>query len=469
MSVGTLGGVIERFWFWVYVTAAFGAGIMFIKPMILELFYPELVLSVRPGLIWYCRVLVVLLGSLWFVEMAVLLGMAGCWLLAMSQRGAYRPALHVAILIPALAVGIWGQAMPMAWLSAKEVVDRVGGLHDFAGIFDEAVPLLGVQFMMLIVLVIATIAVLVKYFKWRSKATVTSYLNGSRQPRLIVNGGLQVVLAVCTIVGTSLVFLLGLFHVVDYSYRDHWAGQMFVEVNMYAVGVLFPLGGLSFFILPRLRAGFDIVLDVVNHFYFRSTVVKDALDDEDEFDIRETTFESGSLFFSRREAIHGRLKRILTHYRDRLEKQTNLVLVSHSQGTMVAIEVLNDPELSWLRNRFDNITLITMGCPLSNLYQHYFRHHYPPLHEPYWSELRMRVDQWTNIYRIDDYVGREIEFPDVEPEPCAERGGDLKTVYSNHAVGPRGHLGYWMDREVLDVLRHSLSEAPIRRRTRVAA
>ena len=104
-------------------------------------------------------------------------------------------------------------------------------------------------------------------------------------------------------------------------------------VNGYAISVMVPLASLFVFFLAHLRSGFDMILDVVNHFYFRATNVSDVFDDDDEFDIAETTFENGKLFFSRREALHDRLRRILAHYRNKYNHQPELVVISHSQGT----------------------------------------------------------------------------------------------------------------------------------------
>jgi pimeloyl-ACP methyl ester carboxylesterase len=189
--------------------------------------------------------------------------------------------------------------------------------------------------------------------------------------------------------------------------------------------------------------------------------MQDALDDDDEFDINETTFESGNLFFSRRQAIHMRMQRILVHFRETLTDQPGcrpeLIVVAHSQGTQIAIEVLNDPELDWLKNRFRSVRLITMGSPFTNLYQHYFGHIYPALDSPYWASLRQRLDQWANIFRIDDPVGTEIDFSPLHhcDGVCGKSDGHELTgpvKVSNHAVGCRGHVQYWTDREVLSII-----------------
>ncbi len=455
----TSSRVIERFWFWVSVTCLFVAGVMLAKSLLIDARYPEMAFteSIRPGLIWYCRILVVLLGLLWFVEILVLLATAYSWLLSVLQPKTYTPALHVGFLLPALAVGIWGQTLPMIWLSTKKGINSFAELPEFSSVFDEAIPLLGVQLLMMISIAITAAIVVIRYFIWRSKISMANYSSRNPGPRLIIHNSLQYVLAASTAVGVILVLTLGFIQLGGSNYQDYFFGRLLAESNKYAVIVLVPLGGTMALLLPHLRPAFDIILDIVNHFYFRPTNIQDALDDDDEFDINETTFESGRLFFSRRDAIQSRLKRILTHFRDELTHRPGLVIVSHSQGTMVAIEALNDKELGWLRNTFSSITLVTMGTPLNHVYQHYFNHVYPRLNQPFWSQLRKQTDRWINIYRIDDYVGREIDFP-KEFEVAVDERGSLQQVamYSNHPVGPRGHQSYWSDREVIGILQHEL-------------
>lgn len=493
----TRSRVVERFWFWVNVTTMYVTGLMFVKSLFMDPYYEGVIheCPIHPGLLWYCRILLVMLGWLWFVEIQFIVAMAVCWAVACFHPRAYRPALHVAFLLPALAVGIWGQALPMVWLAAKEGIAQLAQLDEFRAVFDDAVPFLGVQLVMVACILVALAIVVIRYFHWRSKVSIESFLAGRRAPRLIVNGSLQLMLAFCTAVGVVLVSSLCLIPTLSQDNAEFPLGQKLAAMNTYAVSALVPLGGLLFFVVPRLRPGFDMLLDVINHFYFRPTNVQDVLDDDDEFDMGETTFENGTMFFSRRDALHTRVKRILSHYREEFDHFPELVIVSHSQGTMVAIEVLNDTDFSWLNNTFGSVTLVTMGSPLHHLYQHYFGHCYPPLSEPFWSNLKRRTDRWINICRIDDFVGTVLEFPSgatpaetqcrnselsaianpssatTQGEAVSDRSLDTNTdqvepaffqsvEYSNRVVGARGHVAYWSDREVLDILQAELFEQP---------
>lgn len=448
----------KRFWFWADVIAMFVSGLMLIKVIYLDLVYTDVLRGheVLDGLLWYCRVLVVMLGALWFVETCVIAAAAVCWIVASLNPKTYKPALNVAFLIPAITVGFWGLALPIAWLSAAKSLRGFVELNAFEDLFYEAVPLMGVQVVMGSLVMCSAVIGLSSYTRWRKRNSgVPAESVEESPPRLIVSPLVQFTLAMSSIVGVLLVAFLGFLHIQGVNYPDTYIGYAMAEANKYAVGMLLPSAFLTFLVLPHLQPVFDIILDVVNHFNFRDTQIDDVLNDEDEFDINESTFDSGRLFFFRRDAIHVRFKTALAHYRDEIANRPDLTIISHSQGTMIAIEVLNDPELLWMKNKFRSIKLVTMGSPFSHLYQHYFHHFYPPLDSKYWELLSERVDRWINVYRIDDFVGTRIDFPTDKSLPTSEHPHGQ---FSNFQVGPRGHMNYWADSDVLRILRSELMD-----------
>jgi hypothetical protein len=164
------------------------------------------------------------------------------------------------------------------------------------------------------------------------------------------------------------------------------------------------------------------------------------------------------MIFARREVVLQRMKRVLLFYAEAAQRASHpmeLIVVSHSQGTMVAIEVLNSPDMDCLE-KFSRVSLVTMGSPFTNLYQHYFSKFYPHLSSSFWRRIRERVNQWVNIFRIDDPVGTEIEFPEqflVDGSAPTKTDAWLPTGSHNYAIGCRGHMNYWNDREVLGILK----------------
>ena len=461
--------VTHRFWFWVMVTAVMVAVLMIFN----------LVFNRPLPLVAYCNVIVTMLGAQWVTLVITLLLMMFFWAVALLQKCNYRPALHVALILPAVAVGFWGQVIPMMWVGASSflagggadnllvagysrviepeigmsqpaVAGPASGPVPVAGfrgqlalMFDRAVPLLGIQFVMTLSLGLLLICQLARYVKWAEKTTVERFNHGHRGPRLIVNELLQFAVLACAVIGIVLVLYICFHEMQGHHHRDDWICVLLIEANKYAVGFLVPIAGVLVLSLQYLRPALDIVLDVVNHFYFRSATSADLRNGVGEdFDLDEVTFNGGEYYFSRRDAIHRRLKRILEYHRHTMQGKPALTIVSHSQGSMVAIEVLNDEELDWIRDRFDQINLVTMGSPFGHIYQQYFAHFYPPLDAPEWERLNRRLDRWLNIFRIDDFVGTRIEYPAAE----------MEGRFTNHAVQRKGHMFYWRDRQVLEVI-----------------
>ncbi|APX11039.1 hypothetical protein [Tateyamaria omphalii] len=134
--------------------------------------------------------------------------------------------------------------------------------------------------------------------------------------------------------------------------------------------------------------------------------------------------------FILRNDINRRFTKVL-HYTLQAMTPSRITVISHSQGTVIATQMLQSGRVHDLLEKYDNppITLITMGSPVTQVYRHYFP-----------QAFKVSTDKmpdglvWHNIYRIDDYVGTRI---------------DLDTgVRKNHDVNAAGHLGYFTDYEV---------------------
>ncbi|MDB5575625.1 MAG: hypothetical protein JWR80_801 [Bradyrhizobium sp.] len=148
-----------------------------------------------------------------------------------------------------------------------------------------------------------------------------------------------------------------------------------------------------------------------------------------------------------RRRIHDRLG-VLIRDLIRDEKPDRLDIVSHSQGTMIAIDLIDIRGAQWLKGLpagSGGIGLVTMGSPYTHLYGNYFPSSFQKVGDR--PNLANRKDggllrDWLNIFRIDDFVGTHIgkgvwprEFP----------------------VHPNGHTNYWVDRGVVAKLREFLA------------
>lgn len=125
----------------------------------------------------------------------------------------------------------------------------------------------------------------------------------------------------------------------------------------------------------------------------------------------------------RNDMLH-RFDLVLTYLRGQMPDATRLIVISHSQGTVIATTALATQD-----DLPDQVHLITMGSPVGHIYQQYF-----PIGFPL-EMLPGKLDHWMNIYRGDDFVGTTINsIAGVE----------------NIRVNSGGHLNYWTDAEVWD-------------------
>jgi hypothetical protein len=192
-------------------------------------------------------------------------------------------------------------------------------------------------------------------------------------------------------------------------------------------------------LVKGLRDWLHILMDVINHFYRRWEGIPYPWRPLEAVDVR--AFETQQLIERRFKAA---LDALLAD-----PDVTRLSVVAHSQGTIIAVDVLSLGALSrperrelWDRlRRLEEIHLITLGSPLRHLYQHYFPRRYPPLWSGAWRGLRGVVRRWVNLFRADDFIGMDVETVN----------GWAGSPVNIH-VGLGGHTGYWRQKEVHEVL-----------------
>ncbi len=151
----------------------------------------------------------------------------------------------------------------------------------------------------------------------------------------------------------------------------------------------------------------------------------------------------------------------------------HLVVVCHSQGTVVTLDTLfgdqkNVYEGRWplrrrrqvwqpglwetrLKDEVASLTILTFGSPITHLYQYYFPSLYPPLAQmPGLQGLDAEIAsgriRWFNSYRVDDYIGTYID-PAFEGFPV------------NVPMPVGGHTDYWKE----DVFKRLFAEPGMER------
>jgi hypothetical protein len=141
--------------------------------------------------------------------------------------------------------------------------------------------------------------------------------------------------------------------------------------------------------------------------------------------------------------------------RDHGEGYQAIVILSHSQGTVIAADLLRylnhigrAPKLP--------IYLFTMGCPLRQLYGLRFPHLYGwarksaanwPCTGPDPNDTGVAL--WVNAYTSGDYVGRYLWYPDF-PHPTDARwsihpAGQEQGHKREFCIGAGAHTHYWDD------------------------
>jgi hypothetical protein len=142
------------------------------------------------------------------------------------------------------------------------------------------------------------------------------------------------------------------------------------------------------------------------------------------------------------------------------EVPDQLVLVSHSQGTVIAIDLIDERGVSWrqARNGRMSLALITMGSPYRHLYMTYFPDSFAaPRRRGTALQPASHGGQllyWSNIFRIDDFVGTHIDSafhlaPGAAPP--------LYQWPQECPVAANGHTNYWTDANVIPLLRDRLA------------
>lgn len=140
--------------------------------------------------------------------------------------------------------------------------------------------------------------------------------------------------------------------------------------------------------------------------------------------------------YPRRMRIQGRLDSMVKNFVN-AEKFDRIVFVTHSQGSVIMFDYLDskrdDKDLADIRR----IDVVTLGSPLTHLYQYYFSEYERTVQGP--ATLHPKLESWTNMWRIDDPIGNRVEIVK----------GDF---IQNRPIGPGGHVNYWKEKEVCQVI-----------------
>lgn len=265
-------------------------------------------------------------------------------------------------------------------------------------------------------------------------------------PRILVHPLILAALILTTLVG------IGSFastFIIDREplYYEFFRGQLgwFGPVLV----TLMAMASLGVFYKPA-RNALHILMDVISHFHRASVRFPMPLAGRKES--KALPKEDAIRDYFIQERIEQRLIQVIREVL-KAGDVTHLTVIAHSQGSMIAVDTLWFTYLYKVLERAKGqrkVYLVTLGSPVTHLYQHYFPWRYGPLFpqqqeeedylQPWGEGLRRNLDGWINLFRVNDFIGRNIEglpgFPDNVCFPKASKGG--------------GHSGYWGDQKVLE-------------------
>lgn len=149
------------------------------------------------------------------------------------------------------------------------------------------------------------------------------------------------------------------------------------------------------------------------------------------------------LRYRRRLRIQRRLEALIEDVISDMEVD-RLVFLAHSQGTVIMHDYLvNHDDLIERRGVEDDrlkhvqsIDILTVGSPLKHLYRYYFDDYdrtYEAAAES--GQLMAKVNTWTNMYRVDDPIGQDV---------------NLHHAIDNIGLAPGGHVNYWREAPVCE-------------------
>lgn len=342
-----------------------------------------------------------------------------------SERKDPRSLFHV---VTAFMVVMWLLIVAVLWAFALRSFDeRLAGFGIDVGYITEGTTQIGLLFAGLLALAAAGCAVFAKVLRWR--AEFRAGRDPGEPPRLILNPLIRSVLSWINIVlGASMVATLAAY--LGYPVLG-WLDDISGQLAPYALIAALLIATLYTSSSDAVARGIGVAKDVVA--YFKREPLGKGWHDP------------------LRERMQARFQTVAGIMRD-LERPDEIVLVSHSLGTMIATDAIREA------NTYAKLvvkggrapSLVTMGSPYSHLFTHYFGRFFP---EP--DHLQSKLHQWLNVYRADDFVGTRVgQSGCIWPE--------------NRKVPPRGHTGYWTDPDVVSILTSSVFNWDINQEDKVS-
>ncbi|HVS37302.1 MAG TPA: hypothetical protein VMS17_17205 [Gemmataceae bacterium] len=369
-------------------------------------FYPALAELAADYVLWIIAI---------FLLMA-LLPLAIAWL---AGRKDLRQALAGAYLAGVLQTLLWVLVASVLDLIIMGAVTMRQTNKDAAPYWNDRYEYFTFQIAGIVLLTIVAAVVLIRRVVWSGRHKPSGWPL-QQVPRLIVAAAVA-----CCLLAISFLFFIFL---VIIPFYQHFEWPLPNAWAVFAVWFVLIGGIAAVHLVPGpLRNVMHVVMDVINHFRTK-----------------------GSRFVVR-ERINHRFQSVL-QYAVAQGKPVRLLVIAHSQGTVIALNSLQLPAcqaaLQQAGLRAENCQLATFGSPYTHLYQFYFPTQYPPL--PGGAILGAAFGRWVNLFRIDDYVGTQIN---------GQKDVDRPTNMPLPAGYIKAHTDYWRT-DVFALIQDLLPGAP---------
>ena len=400
--------------------------------------------------------LIVIMNFLWVMVLAaaIILTIAEAWRAlkreAQSPPSLLAPAITLMTLLWIILIGaIWAVIVKMPGTPLADIpLDNVLGMLTYS---------LGA----LVMIALAGGGQFVLTRLWAKSVQPSSYINpadasvataNANKHRLIMAPAMLWTLRaflVLVIIKSLFTFLAvsgwmpksaNVFTNLDDAISDHF-GQI--------LGVMATIAGIAAgFGQAQLRAGLGIAIDVITWLNDHDWNTAEAAEgsghrNNDEPLMKWLPTNREKQGYWRRHRIKSRLE-VLADQLIRDEQPDELYLISHSQGTVVALDVLADKGRHWLKlmGEKGKIRLVTMGSPYVHVHRHYFPRSFREVSKIDALAKAGKdgcLTDWINIFRIDDFVGTHIDPAGMWPR--------------EHPVPANGHTYYWIDENVFPILK----------------
>ena len=393
---------------------------------------------------WYAALLANVIGATWGVALILVVatGVRETIRRFQSESGAVKTLFPQTM---ALMMIVWMFLVVVLWAAVSQFViktaDQAGLTTVNVDIMEKGLlPALNFTFWVVSALAVVSVSAFLAWAdrkRWTLRVPPEQHLDRPIR-RLIVHPVILIGLTVA--IG---VLGYGGFETVQYqvqlatsdshgSFADLLAGSTTYQYFYKAFVPLVALLGLGYTYFGRtLATGIGIAKDIVVYFVRRP--------DEG------TTPENSLKLYPLRAQIQDRFVDTLIQL-IRSEHPDEIVVVAHSQGTLVTVEALRGGEFHKRLAQAGlppiNPDLVTMGSPTSHLYSFYFARSFDLANTDPERDVTVGINSWTNIYRVDDFVGTTVDGP---------RADFPKNLWVNAG----GHTNYWTDEMVIAHLKRN--------------